>query len=443
MKKWILLGLAVALGGLVWFWSSRSKSGDTASQYTFAEVERGSLTETVSATGTLGALETVVVGTQVSGTVQKVLVDYNDRVKQGQLLASIETEQLDAARSDALAQLKRAEAQLDEAKASLGQYRPLFEQGVVSRQDLLPRETAVTSAEAAVQSARSVIARADKNRANAEIRSPIDGIVINRSIEPGQTVAASFSTPSLFTLARDLGKMQILALVDESDIGQIRDEMAIRFTVAAYRDKTFSGVVREIRLQPQTVQNVVSYTVVADADNPEGILLPGMTATIDFILSNIDDALLVPSAALRIKPTEEMQAAAKKYFEERAKARGGERGERGDRGNPGDGSDRSAENGGGRERPAGAGGERPRGGRNGGFDLAPGTARLWIDDGQGGVRPLLVKLGASDGSRTQVTPLRDGELAEGKRVVTAIAGQSSGNSQQGGRGNNRFRPMGF
>ncbi len=194
----------------------------------------------------------------------------------------------------------------------------------MSRQDLLPRETAVTSAEASVQSARSVIARADKNRSNAEIRSPIDGIVINRSIEPGQTVAASFSTPSLFTLARDLGKMQIFALVDESDIGQIRDDMAVRFTVAAYRDKTFNGMVREIRLQPQTVQNVVSYTVVADAENPEGVLLPGMTATVDFILSKIDDALLVPSAALRIKPTEEMQEAAKKYFE-------AQRAERGDR----------------------------------------------------------------------------------------------------------------
>lgn len=434
MKKWIILGLVVAFAAAAYYFGAPylKGAGDQASPYTFGEVERGSLTDSVSATGTLGALETVVVGTQVSGTVEEVLVDFNDRVVQGQLLAKIEKEALDASRSDAVAQLQRAEAQLSEARALLGQYKPLFEQGVVSRQDLLPRETAVTTAEANVQSARSVITRANKNRSNADIRSPIDGIVISRTVEPGQTVAASFSTPSLFTLARDLSKMQIFALVDESDIGQIRESMEIRFTVAAYSDKTFHGKVTSIRLQPQTVQNVVSYTVVADADNSEGVLLPGMTATVDFILSRIEDALLVPGAALRIKPTEEMQASARRYFEERSKERdaaGGAdpagRGERGNRGERGERGDR---------------GGRPRGAAGGG-DLTPGTGRLWVDDGKGGVRPLMVKIGASDGSKTQVIPLRDGELAEGTQVVTSVAGSPSGN-QQGGR-NNRFRPMGF
>ena len=426
MKKWISIGLVLALAGLGYFygapyWRDRGKE---VSPYTFGVVERGSLTDSVSATGTLGALETVVVGTQVSGTVERVLVDFNDRVKQGQLLASIEKEALDASRSDAQAQVARAEAQLAEARALLGQYQPLFEQGVISQQEIWPRETAVKTAQANLQSAQSAITRANKNRANAEIRSPIDGIVIHRNVEPGQTVAASFTTPSLFTLARDLGQMQILALVDESDIGQIRTDMEVRFTVAAYSDKSFKGKVRSIRLQPQTVQNVVSYTVVVDAENPEGVLLPGMTATVDFILSKIDNALLVPGAALRIKPTDEMQAAARRYFEEKAKERGdsGEPGpERGDRGGRG-----------------GDGARPPRPAGGGGFELPPGTGRLWVDDGQGGVRPLLVKLGASDGSRTQVTPLR-GELAEGTKVVTAVAGSSSGNSQQ----NNRFRPMGF
>lgn len=438
MKKWIILGLAIALAGAAYFYFSSAKSREQDdSAYTFGTVERGSLTDSVSATGTINAVETVVVGTQVSGTVENVLVDFNDRVKQGQLLARIETEQLDAARTDALAQLDRAEAQLSEAKALLGQYKPLFEQGVVARQDLLPRETAVATAQASVVSARSQIARADKNRANADIRSPIDGIVISRTVEPGQTVAASFSTPSLFTLARDLSKMQIFALVDESDIGQIREEMEIRFTVAAYSDKTFHGKVTSIRLQPQTVQNVVSYTVVADAENPDGVLLPGMTATVDFILSRIDDALLVPGAALRIKPTDEMQASARRYFEQRSKERdaagggGGERGERGESGERGERGER-----GGRER---GGGDRPRGGAGG--DLAPGTGRLWIEAEGGGVRPIMVKIGASDGAKTQVTPLREGELTEGMRVVTAVAGSSSGQSQ--GRQNQRFRPMGF
>lgn len=426
MKKWIVLGLVLALSVVAYlygapYWQSRSPE---VSPYTFGTVERGSLQDSVSATGTLSALETVVVGTQVSGTVEEVLVDFNDRVKQGQLLARIEKEALDASRSDAEAQLARAQAQLDEARSLLGQYRPLYEQGVVSKQDLLPRETAVKTAEANLQSARSTVDRAKKNRSNAEIRSPIDGIVIHRNVEPGQTVASSFTTPSLFTLARDLSQMQILALVDESDIGQIVPGLSVRFTVASYSDKTFSGKVRQVRLQPQTVQNVVSYTVVVDAENPDGVLLPGMTATADFILSEIENALLVPGAALRIKPTEAMQAAARRYFEERAKERGGE------------------------ERPGREGGERPGGERPGGdrpsrtgngFELPPGTGRLWLDDGQGGVRPMMVKLGATDGSRTQVIPLR-GELAEGTRVVTAVAGS---NSSGGGGQNNRFRPMGF
>lgn len=434
MKKWIILGLVAALAAAAYYFGAPylKGAGDEASPYTFGEVERGSLTDSVSATGTLGALETVVVGTQVSGTVEEVLVDFNDRVVQGQLLARIEKEALDASRSDAVAQLQRAEAQLSEARAMLGQYKPLFEQGVVSRQDLLPRETAVATAEANVQSARSVITRANKNRSNADIRSPIDGIVISRTVEPGQTVAASFSTPSLFTLARDLSKMQIFALVDESDIGQIRENMEIRFTVAAYSDKAFNGKVTSIRLQPQTVQNVVSYTVVADADNTEGVLLPGMTATVDFILSRIEGALLVPGAALRIKPTEEMQASARRYFEERSKERdgaGGAAARDGERGNRGERGDR------------GERGERPRGAAGG--DLTPGTGRLWVDDGKGGVRPLMVQIGASDGSKTQVIPLRDGELTEGMQVVTSVAGSPSGNQPQSGRNNRRFRPMGF
>ncbi len=442
MKKWIFLVLALALAGVAYFygvpyWQGRKVE---VSPYTFGAVERGSLTDSVSATGTLSALETVVVGTQVSGNVEQVLVDFNDRVRQGQLLASIETEALDAARSDALAQYARAKAQLAEARALLGQFRPLFEQGVISKQDILPRETALVSAESSLQSAQSQVDRANKNLSNAEIRSPIDGIVIHRNIEPGQTVASSFTTPSLFTLARDLGRMQILALVDESDIGQIREEMDVRFSVAAYSEKSFTGRVRSIRLQPQTVQNVVSYTVVVDAENPEGVLLPGMTATVDFILSEIKDALLVPSAALRVKPSEEMLAIAKRIADERAKERAGaagagadpaaerrrDRGDRGDRGNAGNGEPRDR-------------GARPARGGGSGFDLPPGTGRLWVDDGKGSVRPMMVKVGTTDGSHTQVTPLR-GELAEGTQVVTAVTGAPGDASSSSNR---RFRPMGF
>lgn len=406
--------VAVALGA----WAVRSRSGGPEkSPYQFTEVERGDLESVVSATGTLGALETVDVGTQVSGTIAEVRADFNDHVRRGQLLALIDTEQLDAAVEDAKAGLERAEAQLGQATSELDQSRPLHDQGILSDRDFRAVETAFKAAQAAAVSAHSTLDRAAKNRRNAEIRSPIDGIVLSRNVEAGQTVAASFSTPTLFVIARDLEHMQILADVDESDIGQIRSGQAVRFTVAAYPDKTFTGKVDEVRLQPETIQNVVNYKVVVDAENPESLLLPGMTATVDFVVERVDDALLVANAALRLRPTAEMVA---ELQQQRSARRGGTAA-----GGRGDGERRGGFGG-------SFGGQRPA-------DMAV----LWYLDGSGALKMAPVRTGATDGVKTAITPLR-GNVEEGMKVISSAEGEALG-GQQGGRNNRMrgFRRLGF
>jgi HlyD family secretion protein len=207
------------------------------------------------------------------------------------------------------AQVNEAEANLTSARAVLAQAeddfrrnQPLFQKGFLSAQEFLPIRTKVDTAKAALAAAEASLARTRTNLAYTVIRSPIDGTVIKRSIEAGQTVAASLNTPTLFVIARDLAHMQIEANVDESDIGQIRNGQQVRFTVQSYPGETFPGVVTQIRLQPQTISNVVNYTVMIDAANDKGLLLPGMTATIDFVVSRLENALLVPNAALRFQP---------------------------------------------------------------------------------------------------------------------------------------------
>lgn len=265
-------------------------------------VTRGDLEILVSSTGTLAAVGTVEVGTQVSGTIDQVLVDYNDHVTRGQVLAVLDLSLFEASVTEAEAGMMEARAKLTQAKAELERNKPLYRSGNLSAQEYLDLETTVVLGQAGVMSAEATLKRAKTNLENARIRSPITGTVMTRSIEKGQTVAASYSTPTLFVIAEDLSRMQIEASVDESDIGQIREKQSVRFTVQAYPDETFTGAVSQIRLNPTTVSNVVTYTVMVDAANPKGFLLPGMTATLDFIVAQVKDTLLVPNAALRFSP---------------------------------------------------------------------------------------------------------------------------------------------
>jgi HlyD family secretion protein len=271
-------------------------------EYQTEKLARGEIETTVSSTGTIAAVGTVEIGTQVSGTIDKVFVDYNDTVKKGQVLAVLDLSLFKSSVSEAKAGLMDARAKLKQAQLECTRNKPLADSGNLSAQEWLSLETARDTAKAAVLSAEAGLKRAETNLDNAKITSPINGTVITRSIEAGQTVAASYSTPTLFVIAEDLKHVQIEANVDESDIGQVKTGQNVRFTVQAYPDEVFKGKVTQIRMKPTTLSNVVTYTVMVDADNENGLLFPGMTATVDFIVARAENALLVPAGALRFRP---------------------------------------------------------------------------------------------------------------------------------------------
>ncbi len=454
MKRWHKITLtALALLLVIVLWRVFSGGNEEATDFVFTEVVRTDLHATVSSTGTLSAVETVEVGTQVSGQVEQVLVDYNDVIEEGQLLAIIDTETLDASVADARArvtqaeaqqaqaeaQLVEAQAQLADAQATFNRNQPLVEQGYLSQSEFQPIQTSVQTAEASVgraqaslrsseaqvTQARAQVTQALKNRRNAEIRAPIGGIVVERSVDAGQTVAASFNTPTLFILARNLDEMQILADVDESDIGQIEKGQAVTFNVPAYPDQTYDGTVQTVRLQPNTEQNVVTYTVVINAPNRDGHLLPGMTATVDFVTGEANDVLAVSTAALQLQATSEMMAG---LSQEGAPG-------------PGDGPP------GGMGRPPTGMGMPPGGA--GGFPAAlpggpPGMERpggaismLWFLDEDDQFQAMPVRAGLSTGALTEIEPLgpATATVKEGLRVIEQVLGgedTSSGFSGPGG-----------
>lgn len=279
-----------------------SRLGTSAPALKMAEVTRGNLRSEITASGTVQPNNTVQVGTQVSGTINRILVDYNSPVHRGQLIALLDTTFLNATASDARSSLQRADAQLTLAAGNKRRADSLFSQQMISQAD---HETAIAQYEAARadrNSSAAQLERAHINLAYATIRSPIDGIVISRNIEVGQTVAASLNTPTLFVIADDLRKMQVSAMVDEGDIGKVAAGQLVTFNVDAYPDDAFEGTVRKVYLQPTTVQNVVSYTTIIDVSNKDLKLLPGMTANITVISRSVDDALLVPAAALGFQP---------------------------------------------------------------------------------------------------------------------------------------------
>jgi len=270
-----------------------------------AKVTRGNLKVTITATGTLDALTTVQVGTQVSGTISKLLVDYNSVVKKGQVIAMIDTTYLAASVTDAKASLENAKIKMDQAKRVFDRTDKLFKEGTVAQityeEDLASYETAKTGYTSALASYK----RAKINLNYATIVAPIDGIVISRSINLGQTVAASFSTPTLFTIAKDLTKMQVEASVDEADIGGVKQGQIANFTVDAFPNDTFQGTVKQIRLEPTTTSSVVKYTVIIDVENKDLKLLPGMTTSITIVVDERKNVLMVPSIALTFSPSTE------------------------------------------------------------------------------------------------------------------------------------------
>lgn len=309
MKKKRITVLAVTVviaAAFAWAWAKYSR--EEASPYRFATVERGDIRATVAATGALSAVTTVQVGTQVSGRVVEIHADFNDRVKKGQLIARIDPTLLEQAVRDAQAGLERSRAQFEQADIEYRRNLELFNGKVLTEIEFNTAKFARAVAAANVKSAQVALDRARQNLAYTEIFAPIDGIVVERNVDVGQTVAANFSAPQLFLIAKDLSRMQILASVAESDIGSIHEEQPVTFTVQAWPSDTFTGTVKKVRLQSTTTDNIVSYTVAIEVANPDGKLLPGMTASVDFITGEARSVLTVPNAALRFRPTEAMIA---------------------------------------------------------------------------------------------------------------------------------------
>ena len=266
---------------------------------------------TVTATGTIEPVETVEVGTQVSGKVEKIYVDFNDVVKKGQLMAELDKQTLNQSLSRAKASLTSAESQLNYAKLTYERTKQLYEANAATLAAYQESQNAYTQAQMSTRNAQAAYDQAMVDLGYAEIYSPIDGIVLDRAVEVGQTVAASFSTPTLFTLANDLTKMQVEADVDEADIGQVKMGQRVTFTVDAYMDDVFEGTVNQIRMKPTTTSNVVTYTVIIDAPNPDQKLFPGMTASVT-IVTEEQTGLAVPAEAFNFTPDEQVLKAIRK-----------------------------------------------------------------------------------------------------------------------------------
>ena len=436
---WILAGLVVLGGG--GYYLRKRMAGRQGPKYETTVVDRGPITAKVTATGTLSALVTVQVGTQVSGRIDKILVDFNSTVKKGQVIAKIDPLLFQAALEQSKANYAASEgnvlklqAKADDAKLQFDRAQALFERKAIAQQDL---DTARANSRAAdgdlvaakgnLEQAKASLHQAQLNLSYTTIVSPTTGTVISRSVDVGQTVAASLSAPTLFLIAEDLTKMQVDTSVSEADIGKLKAGLPAQFTVDAYPTKIFRGTIRQLRNAPQTVQNVVTYDAVIDVSNPNLELRPGMTANVTFVYDQRDSALRVANAALRFQPPPELASG----------AGGGRRGQ----GNQG--AD------GGAGRPEGEGGGR-RGGGDRSADTAAGMRpggrvrragpvsdqrTLWtLRDGT--ISPVGVRIGITDGIFTEIDARN---IHEGDQIVTDVEGVGDDKKQP--PGGNAMRRM--
>jgi HlyD family secretion protein len=399
MRKIFILIPVLVLIILFFFLFFRGSSKKTEAKYTTAEVQKGDISILVTATGSLEAVTTVQVGSQVSGTISALYVDFNDRVKKGQVIAQLDPTFLKAQVAQAQADLERAKASAELSKKEYERSLSLFQKNMISESE---KDISFTNYELAKSQEKSAQANLDRVKTNLDystITSPIDGVVISRNVDVGQTVAASLQAPTLFTIAQDLTRMQVKTSIDEADIGKIKEGQEVLFTVDAYPDLSFKGNVRQIRLSPQIVQNVVSYDVIIEVSNPNLLLKPGMTANVTVLVDERQDVLKVPAGALRFRPS----TAGKKSF---SQMRGGTQGSQ-----AAQHLDSSS------ARANSAGSRRP------------GQSILWILSPQGKPEPIPVQVGISDGSFTQVI---SDSLKEGQKIITAEKGAAltTNNNQQ-------------
>lgn len=301
--KYLIIPAIIIIAILLW---SHFRKAKLAPEWRLDSPSQGSVREVVTATGSLNPYVLVNVGTEVSGKIEKLYKDYNDPVRKGELLAKLDTEilatSLEAARGD----LAKNQTALEEAELDYNLQNELFEQHMSPEYDLKKARFKMQNAQQNLANARLSLQRAEKNLANAHITSPIDGVIVSRAVDEGQTVAASLNSPTLFIIANNLDKMQITAGVDEADIGKISLGMPVEFTVDAHPNQRFEGSVQQIRLNPTNESNVVTYNVIIDASNPQNKLLPGMTTNVTFIINSRQGVLRIPESATRFRPSKEI-----------------------------------------------------------------------------------------------------------------------------------------
>lgn len=476
-KSYWIIGAVVLVIAAVALWMMFGKTKASAVEWRTARVEKGDLRVTVRASGTLNAVTTVQVGTQVSGIIKKIFVDFNSEVREGQVIAVLDTTLLAQAVEDARATLRRNQIQVNQAKREYDRSKQLFDQKVVAQADydlaLSTWETAVTNA----SSAQAALNRALINLRYATIVAPISGVVVSRAVDVGQTVAASFSTPTMFTIANDLTKMQVQANIDEGDIGKISVGQDVTFTVDAYPELTFSGTVRQVRLQPVVTQNVVNYTVIIDVPNPDLKLLPGMTANITVLIQEVTGVLKIPATALRFSPPKEYVGTvaanmpADSTFKKRDTVSRGDSSGRtrvhGSGMGRGDGSGGGKGDGSGRKRrmlmekaaslTQASGKTKEAAGGNAGRSAAPSApaardgqgqgmaarqgkrnfGTIWIKSGDS-LKPVRVRTGISDGINTEIVR---GNIAEGDEVVLGMNSKQNDKSSSQQQTQNPFAPQ--
>jgi HlyD family secretion protein len=415
-KRNIIFGvLAVILVAAAVIVLTSSKSTETA--YRTVKLERGDISIVVTATGTLSADTTIQVGTQVSGTISKLFADFNSVVKKNQVIALLDTTFLQTQVEDAQANLDGAVAKVNQTERDFSRTQDLFKKSLASQSDY---DLAKANYEYAVAARNSAIAALDRARINlkyATIRAPISGVVISRNVDVGQTVAASLAAPLLFMIANDLTKMQVQANIDEADIGNVHVGQDVKFTVDAFPNQQFEGKVTQVRLQPNVIQNVVNYTVIIEAPNPDLKLMPGMTATITILVDRRDNVLKLPNLALRFQPGQaELEALRQMQASDSARWKGmsGR--------TPSEDSTHKAEMRArisGQQGSGGAGADRwgAIGGRTG---SSRNRSLVWILDENKKLKPVFVRLGLNDGTSSEIV---DGKLKEGDEVVVGVVNE--------------------
>jgi HlyD family secretion protein len=417
-NAYLIIALLAALGGVYYFFVRTEAAAPVS--YRYSSIERGNIIKGVTATGTIQATKTVQVGSQVSGTITELYADFNSRVTKGQILARLDPTFYNAAVAEAQANLAKAQAELANNERDEARGRDLLKTQLIAQAEYDLIKTKLLNSRATVDQVRAQLQRAQVNLGYTIIRSPISGTVVSREVDIGQTVAASLNAPVIFKIAEDLNKMQVAANIDEADIGQVKDGQNVKFTVDAYPGEQFTGTVLQTRINPTVTQNVVTYSVIIDADNNEGKLLPGLTATVNIVADSREDVLRIPNAALRFNP-------------DGNSATGAGRGAGGGAGRAtgtatgaasGAGNNAPAQNGAGAK--AGAAAQR-------GTGRAARIPTIYIKstsknaEGKSALVPVKVTLGLTDGAYTEVLS-SDPALKSGDSIATGIVTVASPNA---------------